>query len=170
MTAFLEIFLYLKNSNSVEKCIKVLLIMLFIYSQGKIKLSHCIWSIRLFWILFCFSSALLLSKIKLLFFSPWKFEKFFISFLKPQVRFHPNFAFNLRTEDNITPNKTPLYFFSSNIIYLGQKQPIKVQIFVGILECSGQILQIPLRQFWTGKSIPVQILHHSSFSWLVTPL
>ena len=37
----------------------------------------------------------------------------------------------------VPSNITPLYFLSSNIIYLGQKQPIKVQISE-TFECSGQ--------------------------------
>ena len=48
-------------------------------------------------------------------------------------------------------NITPLYFFSSNIIYFGQKQPIKVQIFE-IFESSGQNLSNYSCQFWTDKS------------------
>ena len=35
LTAFLEICLYLKNNDSVEHVQKVLLIVLFIYFQGK---------------------------------------------------------------------------------------------------------------------------------------
>ena len=45
--------------------------MLFLYFQHKIKVSHCTWSIWLFEFLFWFSSAILLSKIKSLFFSLW---------------------------------------------------------------------------------------------------
>ena len=45
LTAFLEIFLYLKNNDSVEHVYRVLLIVIFIYFQGKITFSHCIWSI-----------------------------------------------------------------------------------------------------------------------------
>ena len=51
LTAFLEICLYLKNNDSVEHVQKVLLIVLFIYFQGKIKFSHCIWSIWFIFIL-----------------------------------------------------------------------------------------------------------------------
>ena len=64
-------------------------------------------------------------------------------------------------------NITPLYFISSNIIHFGQKQPIKVHIFE-ISECSGQNLLNSLCQFWTGKSIPVQILHHSTHNFPVS--
>ena len=66
-------------------------------------------------------------------------------------------------------NVTPLYFLSSNFIYFGQKQPIKVQSFE-IFEFSGQNLLNSSCKFWTGKSVPFQILHHSSLSEHVTPL
>ena len=38
---------------------------------------------------------------------------------------------------SVLSNTTPLYFFSSNITYFGQKQPINVQIFE-IFKCVGQ--------------------------------
>ena len=50
LTVFLDIFLNLKNNDSVEHVYKVLLIELFIYFRGRINFSHCIWSIWLFWI------------------------------------------------------------------------------------------------------------------------
>ena len=51
LTALSEIFLYLKNNDSVEHLLKVSLIVLFItYFPGKVKFSHCIWLILLFWI------------------------------------------------------------------------------------------------------------------------
>ena len=70
---------------------------------------------------------------------------------------------------SVLPNITPLYFFRSNIIYFVQKKPIKVQIFE-IFECSGQNLSNFSCQFWTDKSIPLQILYHSSLSWHKFPL
>ena len=70
---------------------------------------------------------------------------------------------------SVLPNITPLYFFRSNIIYFVQKKPIKVQIFE-IFECSGQNSSNSSCQFWTDKSIPVQIWYHSSLSWHKTPL
>ena len=63
----------------------------------------------------------------------------------------------------------PLYFFSSNNIYFAQKEPIKVKIFE-TFECSGQNLSNSLCQFWNNKVIPLQILHHASLSWHITPL
>ena len=64
---------------------------------------------------------------------------------------------------------TPLYFFSSNNIYFAQKEPIKVKIFE-TFKCSGQNSSNSSCQFWNDKSIPLQILHHSSLSWQITPL
>ena len=52
LTAFLEIFLYLKNSNSVEHVQKAFLIVLFIYFQHKINFSHCTWLMWFFWSFF----------------------------------------------------------------------------------------------------------------------
>ena len=66
-------------------------------------------------------------------------------------------------------NIAPVYFFSSSIIYFGQKQLIKVQIFV-TFKFSSQNSLNSLCQFWNGKSIPLQIFHHSSVSLLITPL
>ena len=60
-------------------------------------------------------------------------------------------------------NITPLYYFSSKLIYVGQKQPIKVWIF-GTFQCSTQNWPNSLCHFWTGKSYPLEILHHSSLS------
>ena len=51
--------------------------------------------------------------------------------------------------------KTPLYFFSSNIIYFVQKEPIKVQIFE-TFQCSGQNLPNFSCQFWNEKSVPLK--------------
>ena len=62
-----------------------------------------------------------------------------------------------------------LYFFSSNNIYFAQKEPIKVKSFE-TFECSGQNLSNSSYQFWNDKSIPPQILYHSSLSWHISPL
>ena len=68
------------------------------------------------------------------------------------------------------PSKiTPLYVFSSNIIYFGQKQPIKCKIFE-IFECSSQNSSNSSCQFWNNKSVPLQIFYHSSVSLHMTPL
>ena len=51
-------------------------------------------------------------------------------------------------------------------VSFGQKEPINVQMF----ECLGQDSSNSSCQFWNGKSIPLQILHHSSLSWHITRL
>ena len=67
--------------------------MLFIYFQGKIEFSHCIWLIWFnFEHLYLFGSAILLSNMKSLFFCLRKFSKFLMSFLKAQLSFPSNFA------------------------------------------------------------------------------
>ena len=53
-----------------------------------------------------------------------KFTKF-LSFLKQQISFPSNFFYQSWVPSKITS----LYFLSWSIIYFGQKQPIKVQIF-----------------------------------------
>ena len=61
---------------------------------------------------------------------------------------------------SVPSNITPLYFFSSNIIYFGQMQPIKVHIFE-ILKHSDQNSSNSSCQFWTDKST-LQFLYHFS--------
>ena len=63
----------------------------------------------------------------------------------------------------------PPYFFSSNNIYLAQKEPIKKNIFE-TSECLGQIFSNPLSQFLNHESIPLQNLYPSSVSRKTTPL
>ena len=72
----------------------------------------------------------------------------------PRVNFWKHKPVFLQTfyQSWVQSNITPLYFFSWNIIYFGQNQPIKEQIFE-IFECSGQNLLNSSCQFWNGKSI-----------------
>ena len=63
---------------------------------------------------------------------------------------------------------TPLYFFRSNIKYFAQQKSMKVQIFE-TFEYSGQNSPNSCH-FWNNKSVFLQILHHSSVSWDITPL
>ena len=95
----------------------------------------------------------------------WKFAKFLMTCLKAQVSFPSNVA----SIFSAIKQNSPILFFSSNIIYFVQKKPIKVQIFE-IFECSGQNSSNSSCQFWTEKSILLQILHHSSLPWQKTPL
>ena len=69
---------------------------------------------------------------------------------------------------SVSWNKTPLSFFRSIIIFFFQKEPIEVQIFQ-TFECSCQNLSNSSCQFWNDKSVPPQIMHHSSLSWQITP-
>ena len=64
---------------------------------------------------------------------------------------------------------TPLYFFSSKNIYFAQKEHIKMKIFE-TFKSSGQNPSNISCQFWNDKPIPLQILHHYSLSWHITPL
>ena len=64
---------------------------------------------------------------------------------------------------------TPLYFISSSNIYYAQRQHIKMEHFE-TFECLGQTLSNSSCQFWNHKIIPLQIFHHSSLSWHMTPL
>ena len=52
-------------------------------------------------------------------------------------RKHKSVFFQIFHQYSVLSNVTRLYFFSSNIIYFGQKETIKVHIFE-IFECSGQ--------------------------------
>ena len=64
---------------------------------------------------------------------------------------------------------TPLYFFSSNNIYFAQREHIKMKIF-GTFKCSSENSSNSSCQFWNDRSIPLQILHHSSLLWHITSL
>ena len=83
---------------------------------------------------------------------------------KRQVDSSPNFAslFSLM-KDNSSVS------FSSDNIYFPQKEHIKMKI-CETFKCSSQNSSNSSCQFWNDKSIPLQILHHSSFSWHITPL
>ena len=115
--------------------------------------------------LFLFSSAILLSKMKSIFQlvnknlqnSSCHFRKYKSVFLQ------------ILHQSSLESNITPLYFFSSNIIYYGQKQPIQVQIFK-IFKCSTHNISNYSCQFWIDKSVPLRILHYSSFSWHIASL
>ena len=83
-----------------------------------------------------------------------------MTFPKPQVSFSSNFAYS-----SMPWNMIPLHFFSSNIMYFVQIEPIKVQVFE-TFECLGKNSSNSSSQFWNDKSIPLQILYHSSLPWL----
>ena len=79
---------------------------------------------------------------------------------------HKSVFLQILHQSSVRSNITPLYFFSSNMIYLGQKQPIKVQMFE-IFKCSDQNFSNSSYQFWTDKSIPLCV---KSSQWHITPL
>ena len=81
---------------------------------------------------------------------------------------HKSFFLQILHQYSVPSNITPLYFFSSNIIYFGQKQLIKVQIFE-IFECSDENLPKSSCHFPNRKEVFLQILHDSSVSWKITP-
>ena len=80
--------------------------------------------------------------MKSLFFSLWtKICQILYHFRKSKSVFLQTFhqsSVHIWHQYSVPSNITPLHFFSSKIIYFGQKQPIKVQIFE-IFECSGSI-------------------------------
>ena len=80
-----------------------------------------------------------------------------------------HFPSNVASIFSAIKNNSSTLFFNSSIIYFGQKQPIKVQIFE-IFECSIQNLSNSSCRFWIDKSIPLQFLHHFSLSWHKTPM
>ena len=63
----------------------------------------------------------------------------------------------------------PRYFFTSNVMYFAEKEPIEMKFFE-TFECSGQILSNLFCQFWNDEFIPVEVLYPSSVSWEITPL
>ena len=63
---------------------------------------------------------------------------------------------------------TPKYFFRSNVIYFAQKEPVKLQISE-TFECLAQNSPNSCH-FWNNKSVFLQMFHHSSVSWDLTPL
>ena len=71
-------------------------------------------------------------------------------------------------DSSVSCKLTPLHFFRSNVIYMVQKEQIKVQILETFKQ-SGQNLPNSC-YFWNNKSVFLQILLHSSVSWDVTLL
>ena len=93
----------------------------------------------------------------------WKFAIFLMLFSKPHVSFSSNFASLFST----MKDKSSLLFWS-NVIHFGEKEPIKVEI-LRISSAQVKIHQI-LLIFETTYQFFLQILHHSSVSWDITPL
>ena len=80
-----------------------------------------------------------------------------------------SFSSNVASIFSVIKHNSSILFFCSNIIYFGQKQPIKVQIFE-IFKCSGENLPNSSRQFLEAQasfpsnfiSILSSIKHNSS--------
>ena len=85
----------------------------------------------------------------------------FATFKQALVKIYkiPRIIFESTNQYSVLWNITPLFSFSSKIVYCGQNQPIKVQSF-GIFDFSGQNSSNSSCQFWTAKSIPNHFLHH----------
>ena len=99
-------------------------IVLFIYFQGKTSFSH-ICSIWLLYPNFYFYLVPIFQPVKI------------YQILHVISETTSQFSFNFCINPLMPLNVTPIYFFSSNIIYFGQRQPIIGQIFE-IFVCSGQ--------------------------------
>ena len=90
-----------------------------------------------------------------------KLTKFLMSFFKPQVSFRLNFATRFSV--------IPLKFSNWNSVCFRQKECINVQFF----RLLGAVMKVHLilhAIFETTRSGFIQILHHCSVSWKITPL
>ena len=81
---------------------------------------------------------------------------------------HKSVFLQILHDSSVSWKINPLHFFRSNIIYFALREPTKVQIFE-TFECLGQNSPNSCH-FWNNKSVFLQILHHSSVSWDITPL
>ena len=87
-----------------------------------------------------------------------------MSFLEAQVSFLSNFVLILSA---IKYNSSIL--FNSNIIYFGQKQPIKYK-FLRFSSAPVKIRQIPHVNFEMTSQFTFKFLHHSSLSTHNSPV
>ena len=91
----------------------------------------------------------------------WKLIKFLISFYKRQFSF--KFCITLQCHDSVIALK-----FSSWNVCFGQKEPIKVQLF-RLLSALMKVHPVLHASFETTRSGFIQILHHCSVPWKITP-
>ena len=114
-----------------------------------------------FELLFWFSSAILLTKMKSILFNLWTkiWQSIHVILESTNQFFH-----QILHQSSVPSNNTPLYFYSSKIWW---EEPIKLQI-VEIFECSGHNLSNSSCQFCNDKSIPPSVFHNFSLSWQVT--
>ena len=131
--------------------------MLFIYFQVKIKFSHCIW-------LICFINFFFLDLFLPFYFLKWNcYFSACENLPNSSCHFwkHKSVFLQILHHYSVLSNITPLYFFSPNIIYLDQKEPIKVQI-VRLLGVRVKIRQITRVNFEATSPFFLEILYHFS--------
>ena len=87
-----------------------------------------------------------------------------MSFSKPRVRFSLDFAFTLQCHDTQF-----LWNFLGEALFAVDKKSPSVYNFSGFFECSNESLAIPHAIFETKRSGFIQVMHHSSVSWKITP-
>ena len=93
-----------------------------------------------------------------------KFVKFFMSILKRQVNSSSNFASFFIV---VTHNSSVNFKLIHCLLWIkGSPQSPKFETF----ECSGENLPNSLCHFPNHKSVFLQILHHSSLPWNISPL
>ena len=105
--------------------VKHFLAVLLIYLLGKTKFFHCIWWVQLFRIFI------------LIQFRNFTFENEIAFFQSVKIYFIPHLLFEgkiqfysqILHQSSVPSNITLLYFFSSNVTYFVQKEPMKVHIF-----------------------------------------
>ena len=92
----------------------------------------------------------------------WKFVKFLVLFSKPQVSFSSIFLslFNVMKDNSC---------LAQTFYTLFKRSPLKCTI-LRLLNAQVKICQIPRAKFRNDKSVPLQILYHSSVSWDTTLL
>ena len=93
----------------------------------------------------------------------WKFAKLLMSFSEPKSVF-----LQILSASSVSRKITTLYFFRSNVYNFAREGPMKVQIFE-TFECLDQNSPNSCH-FWNKKLVFLQIWHHSSVSWDITPL
>ena len=94
-----------------------------------------------------------------------KFVKYLMSILKQQV----NSSLNVVSLFSFMKDNFYGVFSSSNI-YFAQKESIKMKDFRDFRVLRSKFVKFLACQLWNDKSIPLQILRHSSLSRQITPL
>ena len=137
--------------------------MLFTYFQGKIKFSHYLWLITL---LLSFYFDL----VPPFYFPEWN-HYFPVNFPNSLCYFwkYKSVFLHILHQSLLLSNITPHSFSAQTLYALVKKSPLKRK-FLRFTSAPSQNLSNSCCQFWSDKSIHIQILHHSSVSWKITPL